>query len=75
MLSYLNFQALQVITTALRRNGDNADLYYYQGNFYKDLNNMPLAKKVRPRNCFVSLQPISVQCVGPAGLNNMVRPS
>ena len=43
-------QALQVVTNALRRHVENAELYYYQGNFFKDLNNMQQAKKVRTRN-------------------------
>ncbi|KAJ7390333.1 transmembrane and TPR repeat-containing protein 1-like [Desmophyllum pertusum] len=37
--------ALQVITNALKLHGGDADLYYHQGNFYKDLNNMQQAKK------------------------------
>ena len=43
-------QALQVVTNALRRHVENAELHYYQGNFFKDLNNMQQAKKVRTRN-------------------------
>ena len=42
-------QALQVITNALKLHGGDADLYYHQGNFYKDLNNMQQAKKVRAK--------------------------
>ncbi|XP_022794710.1 transmembrane and TPR repeat-containing protein 1-like isoform X1 [Stylophora pistillata] len=38
-------EALQVIASALRRHVNNAELYYFQGNFYKDLNKMQEAKK------------------------------
>jgi len=37
--------ALQVITHALSLHGDDADLYYHQGNLHKDLKNMQQAKE------------------------------
>ena len=43
--SYL-FQGLQVIACGLRFHSNDADLYFHQGNLYKDLKDMEEAKKV-----------------------------
>ena len=49
----LNFccilQALHVITGALKLHGGDAEIYFQQGNIYKDLNNMQQAKQVGGR--------------------------
>lgn len=37
--------SLQVINKALELHGGDADLYFHQGNFYKDLKNMQEAQK------------------------------
>lgn len=48
-------KALQVITHAVSLHGDDADLYYHQGNLYKDLKNMQQAKEVRVTTCATCL--------------------
>ena len=46
LLFLLISQALQIIANAFNVCGGDADLYFHQGNLYKDLNEMQQAKKV-----------------------------
>ena len=46
VLHFTILQALQVVTGALKLHGGDAEIYFQQGNIYKDLNNMQQAKQV-----------------------------